>query len=131
MTPVQAEKVDADLIDHAIDTLSVVKLRETFKTICKTCPEAKKRAEELLLADQKDVKSGPRVNEDEQEGKDALARDEGAKQPVPRYAFCENCEEEFNVTTNTSTSCRYHTSKISTAQSLPRRQVRFQIQGLG
>lgn len=44
MPPVQVQKVEADLIDHTIDTLSVIKLREVFKTICKTCPEGKKNA---------------------------------------------------------------------------------------
>jgi hypothetical protein len=116
MAAVQTEKVD-DLLDHTIDTISVVKLRQIFKTICKVCPEAKKHAEELLLADTKDAKPGPRVNEDGQEDKDALAKEESTKRPVPRYAFCGNCEKEFDVTTNTSTSCLYHTSKISTTPS--------------
>ncbi len=111
MPPVQVQKVEADLIDHTIDTLSVIKLREIFKTICKTCPEAKKRAEELLFTEKKYAKSGPPANEDGQEATDASTKDESAKQPVPRYAFCGNCEKEFDVTTNTSASCRYHTSK--------------------
>lgn len=112
MAPVQVQKIEADLIDHTIDTLSLIKLREIFKTICKTCPEAKKRAEELLFVEKQDTMSGPPTSEDGQEATDASTKDESAKQPVPRYAFCENCEKEFDVTTNTSTSCQYHTSKI-------------------
>ena len=111
MAPVQAQKVEADLIDHTIDTLSVIRLREIFKTICKTCPEAKKHAEQLLFTEKKYAHPGPPANEDGQEATDASTKDESAKQRVPRYAFCENCEKEFDVSTNTSTSCHYHTSK--------------------
>ena len=112
MATVQVQKTEADPIDHTIDTLSVIKLREVFKTICKTCPEAKKRAEELLFAEKQDAKPGPPASKDGQEATDASTKDESAKQPVPRYAFCENCEKEFDVATNTSTSCQYHASKI-------------------
>lgn len=113
MAPVQVQKIEADLIDHTIDTLSVIKLREIFKTICKTCPEGKKkRTEELLFAKKQDAKPVPPASEDGQEATDASTKDETAKQPVPRYAICKNCEKEFDVTTNTSTNCQYHTSKI-------------------
>ena len=30
------------------------------------------------------------------------------KRQVPRYAFCANCEKEFDVTTNMKEICRYH-----------------------
>jgi hypothetical protein len=30
------------------------------------------------------------------------------KRFVPRYAFCENCKEEFDVTENRSDACTYH-----------------------
>ncbi|KAJ5097231.1 hypothetical protein N7456_007952 [Penicillium angulare] len=30
------------------------------------------------------------------------------KRAVSRYALCENCEKEYDVTTNSSTACRYH-----------------------
>lgn len=120
MAPEKAEKVE--LLDHTIDTISAVKLREIFKSICKTCPEAKKHAEELLLAEKKDAKHGPSIDEDEKENKDAPAKGSGVKQPVPRYAFCVTCEKEFDVTTNTSTSCLYHTSKFYNALSLSHRK---------
>lgn len=120
MAPEKAEKVE--LLDHTIDTISAVKLRQIFKSICKTCPEANKHAEELLLANKEDVKHGPSINEDEKENKDAPAKDEGVKKPVPRYAFCANCEKEFDVTTNTGTSCLYHTSEFHNALSLSHRQ---------
>lgn len=104
MTTEQAKKVEADLLDHTIDTISAVKLRQLFKTICKISPEARKQAEKLLLASK---------NKQEDKG-------ESAKQLVPRFAFCENCEREFDVTTNSSTSCRYHTSETATAPFLLR-----------
>ena len=113
MAPARAEKVD--ILDHTIDTISAIKLRQIFKSICKTCPEAKKHVEELLLADKKDAKPGPSIGEEEKENKDALAKDDNVKQPVPRFAFCANCEKEFDVTTNTSTSCLYHASKFYNA----------------
>jgi hypothetical protein len=111
MAQEQAKKAEPDMLDHTIDTLSIVKLRQVFKTICKISPEARKQAEKLLLASEnkQDGKLVPHDNENEQ--------GQSAKQPVPRFTFCENCEQEFDVTTNSSTSCRYHTSKTPTASS--------------
>ncbi|KAJ5204510.1 uncharacterized protein N7498_005389 [Penicillium cinerascens] len=31
-----------------------------------------------------------------------------ARRNVPRFAFCETCKAEFDVTKNTKESCRYH-----------------------
>jgi hypothetical protein len=50
MAQEQAKKAEPDMLDHTIDTLSIVKLRQVFKTICKISPEARKQAEKLLLA---------------------------------------------------------------------------------
>jgi hypothetical protein len=111
MTSEQAKKVEPDLLDHTIDTLSIVKLRQVFKTICKISPEARKQAEKLLLAS-KNKEDGKLVPHDNNE------HGESAKQPVPRFTVCENCEKEFDVTTNSSTSCRYHTSETPAASSL-------------
>jgi hypothetical protein len=116
IAPEPANNIEADLLDRTIDTLSIVKLRQIFKKICKISPGARKQAVNLLLASQ-DAKLGPHDNENEQEYKDALSKDESAKQPVPRFAPCENCEKEFDVTTNSSTSCRYHTSEIPIAST--------------
>lgn len=95
----QAQNVEAALLDHTIDTIPAVKLRQLFKTICKISPEARKQAEKLLLASQnkQDAKLAPHDNENGQS--------EGAKQPVPRFTLCENREKEYDVTTNSSTSC--------------------------
>ncbi|KAF3398240.1 hypothetical protein F1880_005989 [Penicillium rolfsii] len=93
MTTEQTRTAEADLLDHTIDALSEVKLRQVFKTVCKNSPEARKQAEKLLLASE--YTQGDKGS--------------SAKQLVPRFAFCENCEQEFDVTTNSSTSCRYHT----------------------
>jgi hypothetical protein len=40
------------------------------------------------------------------------------KRFVPRYAFCENCKEEFDVTENRSDACTYHRRESSYPASL-------------
>lgn len=37
---------------------------------------------------------------------------------VPRYAICEKCDEEFDVTENSPTSCNYHPSKSLHSSSI-------------
>lgn len=58
--------------------------------------------------------SDPENESDENaDGKEEKAKPQpkqlaGSKRLRSRYAFCDQCEEEFDVTTNTSTACRYH-----------------------
>jgi hypothetical protein len=43
------------------------------------------------------------------------------KRFVPRYAFCENCKEEFDVTENRSDACTYHPRQCCYLPSLQTR----------
>ncbi|KAL3456716.1 hypothetical protein BJX64DRAFT_293814 [Aspergillus heterothallicus] len=119
----------ADALDTAIDTVSEGTLRSVFKSLCEICPETRRLAAEKLLVDTRQKREAPEsdFNSDSEGGDDENLGDveedgtsevdaprEGTsttntlKRPVSRYAACQNCEREFDVTTNTSTSCTYH-----------------------
>jgi hypothetical protein len=109
---------DATSLDIAIDTISESTLRNLFKVLCKKSSEARRFATERLLVD-----TSEEVEEFEADGHEARdrrvrqAKPAAAtlKRPASRYATCENCKKEFDVTTNSSKSCVYHPSKSSAA----------------
>ncbi|KAJ5127046.1 hypothetical protein N7448_007825 [Penicillium atrosanguineum] len=82
-------------LDHEIKTASEERLRALLLSICNEIPEAHKKAVKELFVDSSIVKNVP--------GQIA-----GTKRPVSRYERCGNCKEEFDVTENSKTSCRYH-----------------------
>ncbi|CAI7635750.1 unnamed protein product [Penicillium glandicola] len=90
--PITEEALEATILGCAINDLSHQTLRAVLKSICAKNDEARKEAESQLLVITTNTKESPDNN----------------KQPVPRYAFCTNCEKDFDVTTNGEESCRYH-----------------------
>lgn len=97
-------------LESAIYTVSEKTLREVFKSICASCPDAKHEAAKQLLVAETDVKkrkknSSAAVPEPESK---TPAETPKEKKQVPRYEFCDNCKDQFDVSTNTSTSCQYH-----------------------
>ncbi|KAJ5147252.1 hypothetical protein N7526_000604 [Penicillium atrosanguineum] len=88
-------------LDHEIKTASEERLRALLLSICNEIPEAHKKAVKELFVDSSIVKNVP--------GQIA-----GTKRPVSRYERCGNCKEEFDVTENSKTSCRYHPGGFST-----------------
>jgi hypothetical protein len=116
-------QADADAaLDIAINTISELTLRSLFKELCKKSPEAQRLATERLLVD-----AGQEGDEFEADGHEAKDRRmpqlkpaaATLKRPVSRYATCENCTKEFDVTANSSKSCVYHPSKSSASPSVP------------
>lgn len=97
-------------LDSAIDTVSEKTLREVFKSICASCPDAKHEAGKQLLVAETDVKKRKKSSSVAAPAPDSEAPSETPKEKkqVPRYAFCENCKGQFDVSTNTKTSCQYH-----------------------
>ncbi|KAE8326597.1 hypothetical protein BDV39DRAFT_205757 [Aspergillus sergii] len=79
--------------------------------------------DQVQLPSKADEESGGEGSEDEEDEEDEQSEDEnprseerssnqqtpGSKRLRQRYAYCDNCEKEFDVTQNTKTSCRYHT----------------------
>lgn len=95
--PISEETLQASVLGRAIDEASNETVRAVLKSTCAKSDEARKEAESRLVAVTTDAKDEP----------------EAAKTPVPRYAVCVNCEKEFDVTTNTKKSCRYHPSTLT------------------
>ncbi|KAL4785999.1 hypothetical protein BJX76DRAFT_355591 [Aspergillus varians] len=137
-TSLQLKMASSTILDPltiAIDTISDERLREIFQSICWAVPEARQLAAEELLVDiteKREVgdsdseESDSSVSEDEDSESEDLTpilnnqpqpqpnpgpinpAASRPKRPVPRYAFCSNCKDEFDVTTNSSKSCAFH-----------------------
>ncbi|KAJ5950843.1 uncharacterized protein N7479_009256 [Penicillium vulpinum] len=89
--PISEEDIDATILDRAINDASDQTVRAVLKSICAKSDEARKEAENQLLVSATETESSDKN-----------------KRRVPRYAFCVNCEKEFDVTTKTEKNCRYH-----------------------
>lgn len=82
-------------LELAIKTASEERLRALLTSICKEIPEASQKVVKELFVDSSIVKNVP--------GQVA-----GIKRPISRYERCGNCKNEFDITENSETSCRYH-----------------------
>ncbi|OGM47326.1 hypothetical protein ABOM_003834 [Aspergillus bombycis] len=117
-----------ELLLEAIDSASRRTLQSVLKTVCLSDQPTRDRVSKSLLITEDQVRpASPSSEEDDDEesmnSDDEQSEDEkpplkerhsnqqtpGSKRLRPRYAYCENCEQEFDVTQNTSTSCKYHT----------------------
>jgi hypothetical protein len=94
---VTEEVPKATALDCAINDAPDQTVRAVLKSICAKNDEARKEAESQLLEIATDTKENHDNN----------------KRLVPRYAFCINCEKEFDVTTNTEKACQYHPGMIA------------------
>lgn len=97
--PITEVVLEATALGRAINDASDKTLRAVLKSICAKHDQARKEAESQLLMTATDT--------DTEESSD------NNKRQVPRYAFCINCEKEFDVMTNTEEICRYHPSKTA------------------
>ena len=114
----------------AIDEALQDRLRDTLKQLCGNSQDIALATEAILLVplDRSNPKttSDPNGNYDKKDGvtSDSRSKDgskdgastakaawgslHGLKRMRPRYAMCENCEKEFDVTLNESGDCIYH-----------------------
>ncbi|KAG6999604.1 hypothetical protein G7Y79_00033g067920 [Physcia stellaris] len=126
------------VLHDAISTAPESRIRLALRNACDISGEVSRVVQEMLLVPEekvkyriveKDLDSEGDVDEDESdEGKDDEDEDEDTennededtgeqtngvsvpslKRLRPRYAFCVNCEDEFDVETNEKNSCKWH-----------------------
>ncbi|CAD0096148.1 unnamed protein product, partial [Aureobasidium vineae] len=89
-------------LTHAIDHTTLSRLQCVLKQICDSSPAAATLVEEQLLAPPTAIVDLTDDNTDSA----PIESNTGAKRQ--RYAMCENCKEEFDVTDNDEDSCQYH-----------------------
>lgn len=120
----------------AINTAHESRIRLALRNACDISEQVSKIVQEMLLVPEekvryrvveKDLKSEGDVEEDEsdeedddEDGDEEESEDEDTshqtnsvtapslKRLRPRYAFCVNCKEEFDVETNERDSCVWH-----------------------
>ncbi|KAJ5940998.1 hypothetical protein N7516_001166 [Penicillium verrucosum] len=114
--PVSDEEPDnLSLLLEAIKNQSIHRLEGILQDIVKHSPEGRKIASKWLLAAKKDVKSEPAAPVSPitpiTPVTSALPVKEESMASVPmtsRFENCIYCLENFEVTQNSETSCRYH-----------------------
>ncbi|KAL4936588.1 hypothetical protein BDV06DRAFT_227766 [Aspergillus oleicola] len=119
--------VDLDVLADTIDRVSEKTLRDVFKSICAKSLETRQEAASKLLVDGSQKRKrrsssetgspvfgpgpkDPKMAAQALQAASVLNTAQATTQ-VARYAFCSNCEKEYDVTTNSSTSCVYHPEK--------------------
>ncbi|KAL4948493.1 hypothetical protein BDW69DRAFT_176363 [Aspergillus filifer] len=136
--------VNLDILNTAIDQISEKTLREVFKSLCVQSPETRQEAASRLLvvgtqkrkrefsdgnSDSNQFsgsKSGPKDPKEAAQALQAAATSlaaafglgAGFTSQVARYAFCENCKKEYDVTMNSATSCVYHPERREPSDKL-------------
>ncbi|KAJ6013541.1 hypothetical protein N7540_008132 [Penicillium herquei] len=104
--------IDNSPLFTAIDSAPEKVLRALCKSMCKDVPEARMQAEKQLLVEKITTLS----DNDDESGSEkpsiSKANNSNMKSVVPRYAFCQNCEKDFETDKNSSTACRYHPEEM-------------------
>ncbi|KAF2873489.1 hypothetical protein BDV95DRAFT_540627 [Massariosphaeria phaeospora] len=108
------------ILIEAIDSANEQRLRITLEKLCATIPEALRVASEELLATptatQPSTEGGSSANaitldQDEDNAQNSNSgnlKRKRAELGTRRYAVCQDCETEFDITKNGPTSCRFH-----------------------
>ncbi|KAE8411594.1 hypothetical protein BDV36DRAFT_301675 [Aspergillus pseudocaelatus] len=111
-----------ELLLNAIDSASRDTLQAVLKAMCRDDQSTRDRVSKSLLITEDQVP----IIASEDEGSDGEENEEsevensrpkerrlnrkssGSKRLRQRYAYCENCDKEFDVTQNTNISCKFH-----------------------
>jgi hypothetical protein len=103
------------LLLHATHDEPIYRLEAILHDIIKHSPEGRKIASEWLLGAKSEAKYKPVVPSSTTPGASALPiKHESISEPKgnepisPRIENCIYCLEDFDVTQNSETSCRYH-----------------------
>ncbi|KAE8130887.1 hypothetical protein BDV38DRAFT_289227 [Aspergillus pseudotamarii] len=115
-----------ELLLNAIDSASRDTLQAVLKVMCRGDQSTRDRVSKSLLITEDQVPiiaSEDEGSDGEESGNEEDAESEensrskerrlnqkfsGSKRLRQRYAYCENCDKEFDVTQNTNTSCKFH-----------------------
>ncbi|KEQ97235.1 hypothetical protein AUEXF2481DRAFT_27499 [Aureobasidium subglaciale EXF-2481] len=92
-------------LDHAIDHTLLSRLQSLLKQVCDASPEARALVEEELLA----AESTTVIDLTDDDDIPTQATN-GVKRS--RYAICEQCKEEFDITENDDEACQHHTGEL-------------------
>ncbi|OJJ50605.1 hypothetical protein ASPZODRAFT_126497 [Penicilliopsis zonata CBS 506.65] len=102
------------------------RLKTILRDLCIQLPAAREAvARHLLVTEDRIKEKADSSDDDGSEDEDSEESDDsdesrepevkpqtpvkmGSKRLRPRYGICENCDEEFDLTTNSKRSCRYH-----------------------
>jgi hypothetical protein len=119
-------------LKSAIATLSEDRVREELETLCRQHDAARQDLERKLLVTGKEVSRYHANSESEDEKEEEQSDSDGSRvfdsrlhypksiksklliavgddEWTPRFAKCENCDEEFDVTENDERCCYWHT----------------------
>lgn len=97
-------------LNHAIEHTTLSRLQSLLKEVCDASPEARSLVEQELLVPASTTTVIDLTDDDSETPTTTTTQtDTGAKRQ--RYAMCENCKEEFDVTENDEDSCQYHDGK--------------------
>lgn len=94
-----------ELLSNAIDVTEPGTLRALLKTIVTTNAEARKTASLELLVPAGHIPETEDLSE-HSGGSKRKIRDDDA--PVMRYAICEKCDQQFDVSANNIRACEWH-----------------------
>jgi hypothetical protein len=135
----------SDALKKAIDTMDESRLRTWVKHYCESIEPLRTDLEKSLLvrgsevvryhadSDSEDAEEEDEEEEDsEDESEDGNENGNGngkdVKPPIaiaddeftPKFAKCDNCKEEFDVTINEKGDCRWHTGELNSKSCLVR-----------
>ncbi|KAF2111595.1 hypothetical protein BDV96DRAFT_623661 [Lophiotrema nucula] len=103
-----------DLLYEAIDTTSVDRLREFVRELCASSETGRKHFSDRLLLSEPIADNAPMAEDKENEPTEGGASTSQKRKRTEeytvqqRYEMCTQCETEYDVSTNSSTSCVWH-----------------------
>ena len=104
-----------DVLKKAIESLGTELLREELKFLCQEFPAVIHTLEDRLLVQRKDVvryhidtDSEDHADSKGSESESSPAGEIGDEEYTARMATCENCNQEFDVTSNKRGDCLWH-----------------------
>ncbi|KAK7535850.1 uncharacterized protein J3D65DRAFT_626472 [Phyllosticta citribraziliensis] len=96
--------MSGDVLTRAINTADLERLQTVLINICQESEVSKALVSKQLLTETSDSDESTTKNQKES------APPRGKKRP--RYAVCSLCREEFDVTQNSKTACKYHDEEL-------------------
>jgi hypothetical protein len=117
----------SDALKKAIDTMDETRLRMLVKHYCESIEPLRTDLEKSLLVRGREVvryhadSESEDAEEEDEEEEDSEDENEDSVKPIaiaddeftPKYAKCDNCKEEFDVTVNEKGDCTWHSGELN------------------